>query len=115
MLSPHIVSEQTRSSRPEKTSEAPILRTSEAGASAPPLPGAIAAAIQAPDIATILKDGHYARQRDGAVVGPLRALDPGGIYAYACDGEGWMADGRYNATSDTPHPRDLLRVLPQKA
>jgi hypothetical protein len=103
LLSPHIVSELTRPGRSE-SAETPVARS-----------GAVNVIVQAPDIATLLKDGYYARQRDGAIVGPLRALDPGGLYAYACDDAGWTADGRYDATSDAPHPRDLLRVLPRKA
>jgi hypothetical protein len=79
-----------------------------------PRPAALAALLRAPDIATPLRDGHYGCLRDGTAVGPLRALDPGGLYAYACGRLSWTADGRFDATSDEPHPHDLIRVRREK-
>jgi hypothetical protein len=69
-----------------------------------------------PDTGITLKDGYHARLRNGAVIGPLRALDPGGAYAYTCGkGTGWTRDGRHDATAGEPHPRDVVEIWRKKA
>ncbi len=62
------------------------------------------------DTGITLKDGYYGQLRNGAVVGPLRALDPGSPYAYACHGLSWTVDGRYDPASGEPQPRDMILV-----
>lgn len=65
-----------------------------------------------PDNGITLKDGYFGRLRDGGVVGPLRALDPGGAYAYVCSNVrlGWTRDGRFDSHAGEPHPRDVVEV-----
>jgi hypothetical protein len=57
-----------------------------------------------------LQDGCYARLRNGRTVGPFRALDPGGVYAFSSIGQGWTLDGKFMATATEPHPLDVVEV-----
>jgi hypothetical protein len=60
-----------------------------------------------------LIDGAHGKLRNGVIVGPFRALDNGGPYAYVSGAIGWTQNGRF-LQSGAHDARDVVEVWPGK-